>query len=201
MQYEPLTQDEEDAFLKMQEEQRKAEEERRRREEEERQRQMQRQQQSSPAMGGMGGMDPSMMSGMMGGGASSPAAGGITGGGAGAAGAGAGGAGASGGSAGASGLASFWPAAVVAAIVGHNEWAKKKDLHTDKDGIAGRALIKDSVYYQEKGNEKLDGLGDEWRLAAQGSSPVDLFKGDTWKTAASLAAKGGIVGKALKKIF
>lgn len=199
MQYEPLTPDEESAFLKMQEDARKAEEERKRREEEERQRMLLRQQQQQSPQ--MGGIDPSMMSSMMGGGGAGSAGaaeGGIAVGGGGAS---AGGAGASGGSAGASGMMSFWPAAVVAAVVGHNEWAKKKDLHTDKDGLAGRALIKDSVYYQEKGNEKLDGLGDEWRLAAQGSSPVDLFKGDTWKTAASLAAKGGIVGKALKKIF
>lgn len=151
----------------------------------------QRAQQAQAAQGPAGGIDPSMFSSFMGGGGGAGAAG------AGSAGAGAGGAGASGGAS----LTSAWPVAVAALAIGQHEWAKNKGLHTDMDALTGRALLKDSAYYQTKGNEKLGGLGDEMRLASLGSSPADLFKGQTWKEAGNLAIKGGILGNLLKKIF
>lgn len=182
--------------------QRRVEEElKRQKEEQERrafmlaQQQQQQQQQSSPAMGGINPM--SMMSSSSAGGGS--AAGGSVAGG-GAAGGGAAG-GASGGSAASSGIASFWPAAVFVAAAAQHNWARKKGIHDNKDALTGKALQKDTAYYQPRLNEKLDGLGDEVRLAGLGSSPADLFKADTWKEAAKLAARGGILGKALKKIF
>lgn len=183
-----------DDILAQQEAERKRQEqeqERQRQEIELRRQQMMASQQQSPAAGGI---DPSsaltVAQSFMGGG--SPAAGGIGGG----AGAGAGGSGGGAGS-----LASAWPLAVAAVIGGHHNWARKKGMHTNEDAITGRALYKDSEYYQEKGNAKLDGAGDEIRLAAMGSSPADLFRKDTWTTAAKLAAQGGILGKMVKKIF
>lgn len=186
-----------------QEEEALHQEEERRRREEERKRLAAAQQQGA---GTAGGVDPGtamqMYSSFSG---STPAAGGI-GGTAGTAGT-AGSAGAAGGSAGggasaaSSGIASFWPAAVFVAAAAQHNWARKKGIHDNKDALTGKALQKDTAYYQPRLNEKLDGMGDEVRLAGLGSSPADLFRADTWKEAAKLAAQGGIVGKALKKLF
>lgn len=182
MDYEVINQQEAE---RIQQEQRRLDEERKRREEQQRQ-QVAMQSQPAPAQTPqMGGFDPSSMMGMMGG--------------SGAGGAGAGGASSAGGAA-SSGM-SAWPVAVAALAIGQHQWAKRKGLHDDKDAITGRALLKDSEYYQKKGNEKVSGLGDEMRLAALGSSPADLFRKDTWSSAAKLAAKGGILGGLLKKIF
>ena len=119
-----------------------------------------------------------------------------------------GGAAAGGGSlAGGGGIAAAGPwAALAAAIVGHNQWAEKKGLRENEDyklqtGIEGRALYKDSAWYQPRLNNKVDGLGDEVRLVGLGSSPTELFKGKNWAEAAKIAATGGILGKALKKLF
>lgn len=171
-------------------------------------------QQARPESGGMGGgMDPSTMMQMFssqggaGGGAGAGAGAGAAGGaeagagaGAGAAG-GAGGAGAAGGAGGGSFMAGGGPFVIAAAVAAHHMWAKNKGMHDDKDGIMGRALYKDADWYQPRANSKVDGMGDEIKLASLGSSPVDLFRKDTWTEAANLAAKGGILGKALKKLF
>jgi hypothetical protein len=122
-----------------------------------------------------------------------------------AAGAGAGGAAAGGG--GYSALAAGGPwAALAAAIVGHNQWAKGQGLRDNEKfplqtGLEGRALYKDSKRYQEWGNRAFDGLGDGARLAGLGSSPTELFKGKNWAEAAKIAAKGGLLGGVLRKIF
>lgn len=97
-------------------------------------------------------------------------------------------------------------AALAAAILGHNQWAKGQGLRNNESfpletGLEGRALYKDSGRYQEWGNRAVDGLGDEWRLAGLGSSPADLFNKNTWSEAAKIAASGGILGKAIKKLF
>lgn len=178
MDYEEISQQEAERLMM---EQRRLEEERRRREEMQRQQQVVMHPPQAPAQTPqMGGFDPMSLMG-----------------------AGVGGAGGAGGGASgaASGGMSAWPVAVAALAIGQHEWAKKKGLHTDSDALTGRALYKDSEYYQQKGNEKMDGLGDEMRLAAMGSSPADLFRKETWTTAAKLAAKGGILGGLLKKIF
>jgi hypothetical protein len=185
-----LAQQQEAQRLQQEEELRRQDEERKKREEQQRQRLL-AQQQAQPA-----GMDPSaamqMMSSFTGG---SPAAGGISAAGPGSAGA------ASGGSSAAAGGISMGPLALAAVIGAHHNWARKKGLHSNADAITGRALYKDSEYYQDKGNAKVGGMGDEMRLAALGSSPADLLRKDTWTEAAKLAVKGGVLGSVLKKIF
>lgn len=148
------------------------------------------QQSASPGgMPAMGGFQQ-----MMGGGAG---AGGAAGGGAGAGtSAGAGGSSAGGAMAG----AAPW-VGLAAAIGSHHMWAKNKGMHDNQDALLGRALYKDADWYQPRFNDKVDGWGDEVKLASLGSSPVDLFKANTWSDAAEQAAKGGILGAALKKLF
>lgn len=110
----------------------------------------------------------------------------------------------SGGGTGASAAASAvpaWPVAVAAGVLAHNEWAKNKGMHTDKDALLGRAAYKDADWYQPRLNSKIGGMGDEVKLASLGSSPIDMFRASTWKDAAKLAVKGGIAGNILKKIF
>jgi hypothetical protein len=198
---------EQKARLEQERLQREQEEEQRRQQEfiaQQQARMQQAQSQPHPAENGLGGMNPGSMMSMMqsfGGGGSGAAAGGATSGGAAAGGTAAGGTGAAASGSAGSGLAAAWPVAVAVGIAAHHNWARKKGLHTNQDALTGRALYKDSEYYQTKGNEKLDGMGDEMRLAAMGSSPADLFRKETWTTAAKLAAQGGILGKALKKIF
>lgn len=183
MDYEPLSPEE---TARLMQEERRREEERLRREAEQRQQQMLARQRSQSGNPMAGGIDPSTALS-----AYQSFAGGS-----------AGGAGAGGGASGAaSGGMSAWPVAVAALALGQHEWAKRKGLHTDSDALTGRALYKDSEYYQQKGNEKVSGLGDEMRLAAMGSSPADLFRKETWATVAKLGAKGGILGGLLKKIF
>jgi hypothetical protein len=131
--------------------------------------------------------------------------GGVAGGSAAGGGAAAGGSAAGGGFASGAAAAGPW-AALAAAIIGHNQWAERKGLRDNEDykfqtGIEGRALYKDSAWYQPRLNNKVDGLGDEVRLVGLGSSPTELFKGKNWAEAAKIAASGGIIGKALKKLF
>lgn len=181
---DPLAQQE--ALRLQMEEQRRQDEERQKREQEQRRQQMMASQPSQNMAAN--GINPGAIMSMMPSAGASPAASGIGGG--------------AGGGAGAGGsLASAWPVAVAIAAIGQHQWAKGKGLHTNSDAITGRALYKDSEYYQQKGNAKLDGMGDEMRLAAMGSSPSDLLRKETWTTAAKLAAQGGILGKVLKKIF
>ena len=178
-----------------QEQERQAIEEAERKKREERNRQMI--QGATGAQQAQGGIDPgtalSMYQSMVGGGATSgasTAAGGM----------GSGAAAGSGGGAAAGGI-SAWPVAVGAAILAQHMWARNKGIHDDKDALLGRALYKDVDYYQPRLNEKVDGLGDEVKLAGLGSSPGDLFRAKTWSEAAKLAVRGGILGKAIKKIF
>lgn len=188
-----------DEFAQYQEQERLRQEQEQQRIEDERRRQEEARRRAAGQQNtAAGGIDPgqalSMYSSFAGG--SSPAAGGIM-----AGGGEAGGASAAGGASSASGGMSFWPLAVAAGVIAQHNWARKKGLHDNQDAILGRALYKDADYYQEKGNEKIDGLGDEMKLASLGSSPADYFRKDTWTTAAKLAAQGGILGKVLKKIF
>lgn len=174
---------------------RREEEEKKRREE--RQRLMQMQQPG--AQQAQGGIDPSQAMSMYqsfagGGGSSGVAAGGMGGG-------ATGGTAAGGGASTAAGGFSAWPLAAAAAITAHHMWAKNKGMHDNKDALLGRALYKDADWYQPRANEKVDGMGDEIKLASLGSSPADLLRKDTWSQAAKLAVKGGIAGKILKKIF
>lgn len=197
-----------------------AQDEKTRREQEEALRQSaQRQQQQVGLGGGGGGMNP--MQGMQiaknfmpassgasaagagsaGGTASGATAGGTAGGSA------AGGAAGSAGGGLSSGLAAAGPwAALAAAIVGHNEWAERKGLRDGENfkfeyGLTGRALYKDKDWYAERADKVVPGLGDDINIAGSMSSPVDLFRGDTWKGIGKSLAKGGVVGGLVKKLF
>lgn len=168
----------------------------------------QQQQQSGGPMGGMNPM--SMMGGqggmgsMFGGGSAGAASGGGSA--AGAAGASGGSAGGSAAASGASSLMSFWPAAVVAAAVGNelnakHEGRRDSDAFTGESALTGRAMYKDADHLTEQGNKIFDGLGDGWGLAANMSSPLDLFRGDTWSDAWDHAKRGGVLGGLVRKIF
>lgn len=173
------------------------------------------QQQSSAQPGGMGQMSGMFQKMMGGGGTAGAGAGGGAAGGASAnsslaassgaasgslAGAGAGGGGAAGGGMGSLAAAGPW-AALAAAIGSHHMWAKKKGMHDNQDALMGRALYKDADWYQPRLNERVDGWGDEVKLASLGSSPADLFNANTWSDAGEQAFKGGILGATLKRWF
>ncbi|MBU9386653.1 hypothetical protein [Burkholderia multivorans] len=155
---------------------------------------------SQPASSGIGDFLSSIGGGIMSAKMGAAAGGGAASGGAAAGGEAAGGTAASGGMGNAVAAGGPW-AALAAAITAHHLWAKDKGMHTNEDAILGRALYKDADWYQPRLNDKIGGLGDEVKLASLGSSPIDLFKGDTWSKAAKLGLSGGILGSLLKKIF
>lgn len=169
---------------------RRLEDERRRRQEElSRSQAPAYQPQQSSSAGGMPAM-AGMQQMMGGGGAGAGTAGGAS-------------TGAGGGASGAGGaMAGAAPWVGLAAAIGsHHMWAKNKGMHDNQDGLLGRALYKDADWYQPRLNDRVDGWGDEVKLASLGSSPIDLFKANTWSDAAEHAAKGGILGAAIKKLF
>lgn len=61
-------------------------------------------------------------------------------------------------------------------------------------GLTGRALYKDAPGWGEKADEIIPGWGDDIRLAGALSSPVDLFRGDTWSTVWDSLKSGGPLG-------
>lgn len=116
-----------------------------------------------------------------------------------------GGAAAGGGAYGGIAAAGPW-AALAAAIVGHNQWAKGQGLRDNEKfplqtGLEGRALYKDSKRYQEWGERILPGLGDGARMAGIMSSPTEMVKGKNIAEFAKLAAKGGVLVQSIKKLF
>jgi hypothetical protein len=125
-------------------------------------------------------------SSLFGGGSSAAGGGGGAAAGAGGGAAGGGAAGAGGGSSAAGGLAAAWPAAIVAAIVG-NELYQNNTGNRDGEsfpleyGLTGRAFYKDAPGWGEKADDIIPGLGSGIRTAGLLSSPVDLFRGDTYK--------------------
>lgn len=192
---QPSSADIDEIMRRLQEEDRRRQEEIERANEERLRSQSYTQPPSAGGIGQFSGMIPPMGGGEAAGasaGGAEAAAGGSA--------AGGGGAGASSGAGSALAAAGPW-AAMAAAIGVHHMWAKNKGMHDNQDALLGRAFYKDADWYQPRLNEKVDGLGDEAKLASLGSSPVDLFRADTWKSAAKLAAKGGIIGSALKKLF
>ena len=189
-----------------------AEEERRRRMEENSAFQSGIQPQSSQSSaGGSPGISPMSFAGQFGnsfGSGSSAAAGGggaaSASGGASAGGSAAGGGASSAG--GASSLLSFWPAAAVAAVVGNEMYQNNTGNRDDEKfpleyGITGRALFKDGPVWAEKADSVFDGWGDDIRIAANTSSPLDMFDKDTWKDTFDAAKRGGTLGGIIRKIF
>lgn len=167
-------------------------------------------QQQQQSGGAMGGMDPSGLLSMFGGGGETPFSGafgkksafggesgfgslfgeggfgGLFGGGSSAAGGG-GAAGAGGGSSFGGAAASAGPWAALAAAIALNENYQGNIGNRDGEsfpleyGLTGRAFYKDAPGWGEKADDIIPGAGSGIRTAGLLSSPVDLFRGDTYK--------------------
>lgn len=123
-----------------------------------------------------------------------------------------GGGGAAGGGAASGGLGSAassagpW-AALAAAIVGNELYAKNHgerdgQLFPGADALEGRALVDDvNSRWAPMADKAVPGLGNEFKLGAFGGSPADWFDGKSRSTALKSAVSGGILGNLLKKIF
>jgi len=117
-----------------------------------------------------------------------------------------GGGAAAGGASGYSSLLSFWPAAVVAAAVANENYQgnignRDGEGFTGEYGLTGRAFYKDAPGWGEKADEVLPGLGSGVRIAGNLSSPVDLFRGETYKNLWDDLKNGGTVGSIFKELF
>jgi hypothetical protein len=115
--------------------------------------------------------------------------------------------GASGGSGMMSGLASAGPWAALAAAIALNEnyqgniGNREGESFPLEYGITGRAFYKDKDVWGDKADDIIPGLGSGVRIAGGMSSPVDMFRADTWKDVGKELASGGVLGGLIKKLF
>lgn len=110
------------------------------------------------------------------------------------------------GAGGASSLMSFWPAAVVAAAIANENYQgnignRDNEAFTGEYALTGRAFNKDAKGWGDKADGVLPGLGSGVRIAGNLSSPVDLFRGDTYRDLWKDLKNGGTVGSVLKELF
>lgn len=82
-----------------------------------------------------------------------------------------------------------------------HEGRRDMDSFTGESAITGRSFYRDRDHMREQGNKIFDGWGDDIGIAANFSSPIDLFRGDTWSDAWDSAKRGGTLGGIIRKIF
>jgi hypothetical protein len=103
-------------------------------------------------------------------------------------------------------LASFWPAAVVAAIVGNEKYQentgnRKGEMFPGEQALEGRAFFKDAPVWGDKADSVIPGLGSDIRIAGDLGSPFDLLHGSTYSDLWNNLKSGGILGGLFKSIF
>jgi len=104
-------------------------------------------------------------------------------------------------------LAAAGPWAALAAIIALNENYQGNIGNRDDEkfpleyGLTGRGAYKDAPGWAEKADEQVEGLGSGIRIAGNLSSPVDLFRGETYSNLWDDLKRGGTVGSVLKGLF
>jgi hypothetical protein len=120
---------------------------------------------------------------------------------------GASGASSAGGSGFGSGMAAAGPWAALAAAIALNEnyqgniGNREGESFPLEYGLTGRAFYKDKEVWGDKADDIIPGLGSGVRIAGGMSSPVDLFRGDTYKDLFKELKSGGMLGGILKGLF
>lgn len=97
-------------------------------------------------------------------------------------------------------------ALLAAAILGQENYQQNIGNRDDEafpyeTAITGRALYKDAPGWGEKADDIIPGLGSPIRIAGLTSSPVDMFRGDTYKDLWKEAKGGGLLGGLFKGLF
>ena len=95
-----------------------------------------------------------------------------------------------------------WPALLVAGIALNENYQNNIG---NRDGesfpleyaLSGRALYKDAPGWADKADSAIPGLGDGIRVAGLTSSPIDLFRGETYSDLWDVAKGGGLIGSLL----
>lgn len=106
-----------------------------------------------------------------------------------------------------SSLASAGPWAALAAAIALNEnyqgniGNRGGESFPLEYALTGRSLYKDAPGWGEKADDVVPGLGSGIRTAGLLSSPVDMFRGDTYSDLWDEVKSGGTLGGILKGIF
>ena len=106
-----------------------------------------------------------------------------------------------------SSMAAAGPWAALAAAIALNEnyqgniGNREGEAFPLEYGLTGRAFYKDAPGWGDKADDIIPGLGSGVRIAGGMSSPVDLFRGDTYKDLFKELKSGGVIGGLLRGLF